>query len=86
MIYLMQGLPASVLFCLTGAIISERVFGVPGVGGLLTTAIAAKDNGIIIACTVFYAFLTALSVILGDLLLAKYDPRVSLTAGGRGEG
>ena len=86
MIYLMQGLPASVLFCLTGAIISERVFGVPGVGGLLTTAIAAKDNGIIIACTVFYAFLTALSVILGDLLLAKYDPRVSLTAGGKGEG
>lgn len=81
MVYLMQGLPGSILGCLTGAIITERVFAVPGVGGLLTTAIDSKDNGIIIACTVFYTFLTILSIILGDLLLSRYDPRVSLTDG-----
>ena len=86
MIYLVHGIPASILGCLTGAIITERVYAVPGVGNLLTTAINAHDNGIIIACTVFYTTLSILSLILGDLLLAKYDPRISLSSergGGR---
>ena len=86
MIFLVHGIPGSILGCLIGAIITERVYSVPGVGGLLTTAINQHDNGIIIACTVFYTFLSILSIILGDLLLAKYDPRISLSSskgGGR---
>ena len=86
MIYIVHGIPGSILGCLTGAIITERVYSVPGVGNLLTVAINSHDNGIIVACTVFYTTLSIVSVILGDLLLAKYDPRISLTAskgGGR---
>ena len=86
MIYLVQGIPASILSCLTGAIITERVYAVPGVGNLLTNAINSHDNGIIVACTVFYTTLSILAIILGDLLLAKYDPRISLNkdkGGGR---
>lgn len=86
LIYLVQGIPGSILGCLTGAIITERVYSVPGVGNLLTDAINGHDNGIIIACTVFYTSLSILSIILGDLLLAKYDPRISLSdskGGGR---
>lgn len=86
MIYLVHGIPGNILGCLTGAMITERVYSVPGVGGLLTTAINTHDNGIIIACTVFYTTLSIISVILGDLLLAKYDPRISLSeskGGGR---
>jgi oligopeptide transport system permease protein len=37
------------------------------------------DNGIIIGGTVFYTFLSILALLLGDILLAKYDPRVSFT-------
>jgi len=86
MIYLVHGIPANILGCLTGAIITERVYAMPGVGNLLTTAINGHDNGIIVACTVFYTTLSLISVILGDLLLAKYDPRISLSSskgGGR---
>ncbi len=86
MIFLIHGLPASILGCLIGAIITERVYAVPGVGNLLTNAINGHDNGIIIACTVFYTFISILSIILGDLLLAAYDPRISLSSergGGR---
>ena len=85
-IFLVHGIPASILGCLTGAIITERVYSVPGVGNLLTEAINQHDNGIIVACTVFYTSLSILPVILGDLLLAKYDPRISLSSskgGGR---
>jgi len=84
LIYLVHGIPSSILFCLTGAIITERVYGVPGVGNLLTTAINKHDNGVIVACTVFYTSLSILAVILGDLLLAKYDPRISLSEEGGG--
>ncbi len=74
---IVHGIPASVLGCLTGAIITERVYAVPGVGSLLTNAINSHDNGIIIACTVFYTSLSVISLILGDLLMAKVDPRIS---------
>jgi len=84
MIYLVHGIPANILGCLTGAIITERVYSVPGVGNLLTTAINMHDNGIILACTVFYTSLSIISLILGDLLLAKYDPRISLSEEGGG--
>ena len=86
MIPLVHGIPGSILGCLVGAIITERVYGVPGVGNLLTTALNQHDNGIIVACTVFYTTLSIISLILGDLLLAKYDPRISLSSergGGR---
>ena len=86
MIYLVHGIPANILGCLTGAIITERVYAMPGVGNLLTAAINGHDNGIIVAVTVFYTSLSIISVILGDLLLAKYDPRISLSSskgGGR---
>ena len=84
MIYLVHGIPAEILGCLTGAIITERVYSVPGVGNLLTTAINAHDNGIIVACTVFYTALSIISLILGDLLLATYDPRITLSEEGGG--
>lgn len=86
LIFIVHGIPGSIIGCLTGAIITERVYAVPGVGNLLTNAINGHDNGIIVACTVFYTSLSILSIILGDLLLAKYDPRISLSdskGGGR---
>ncbi len=86
LIPLVHGIPGSILGCLTGAIVTERVYAVPGVGGLLTNAINGYDNSVIVAVTVFYTTLSIVSVILGDLLLAKYDPRISLSSskgGGR---
>lgn len=86
LIPLVHSIPGNVLGCLTGAIITERVYAVPGVGNLLTNAINSHDNGVIVACTVFYTSLSIISIILGDLLLAKYDPRISLSeskGGGR---
>ena len=50
---IVHGIPGSVLFAMTGAIITERVYVVPGAGNLLTNAINANDNGVIVgeACS-----------------------------------
>lgn len=84
MIRIVHDLPAEIIFCLTGAIITERVYGIPGVGQLLTTALTKHDNGVIVAAVVFYTSLSLLALLLGDLLLIKYDPRISLTSEGGG--
>lgn len=76
---IVHGIPASVLMAMTGAIITERVYLVPGAGNLLTEAINKYDNGVIVGVTLFYAILTVLSVILGDVLMATVDPRISFT-------
>lgn len=80
---IVHDIPASILFALTGAIITERVYVVPGTGNLLTNAINAYDNGVIVGVTLFYAVLTVVSVILGDVLMSVMDPRVSFTAKAR---
>ncbi len=77
---IVHGLPGSVLFAMTGAIITERVYVVPGAGNLLTTAINKYDNGVIVGVALFYAILTVTSVIIGDVLMAAMDPRISFTA------
>ena len=76
---IVHGIPGSVIFAMTGAIITERVYSVPGAGNLLTTAINKYDNGVIVGVTLFYATLSVVSIILGDVLMAAVDPRISFT-------
>lgn len=80
---IVQGVPGSILFSITGAIITERVYVVPGAGNLLTTAIGAYDNGVIVGLTLFYALLSIASVIMGDVLMSIVDPRISFTTKAR---
>ena len=77
---IVHGIPGSVLGAMTGAIITERVYSVPGAGNLLTEAINKYDNGVIVGVTLFYAILTVVSIILGDILMATVDPRISFTS------
>jgi len=80
---IVHGIPGSVLGAMVGAIITERVYVVPGAGNLLTKAINFYDNGVIVGVTLFYALLTVTSIILGDILLTIIDPRISFTSKAR---
>ena len=77
MIPIVHNIPANILGALVGAIITERVYVVPGAGNLLTKAINFYDNGVIVGVTLFYALITVISIILGDVLMAMVDPRIS---------
>ena len=77
---IIHGIPASVLGCLTGAIITERVYVVPGAGNLLTEAINKYDNGVIVGVSLFYAILSVVAIILGDVLMSMVDPRISFSS------
>ena len=80
---IVHGIPASILGAMVGAIITERVYVVPGAGNLLTKAINFYDNGVIVGVTLFYACLSVVSIILGDILMSMVDPRISFTSKAR---
>ena len=42
-------------------------------------AICLPDNGVIVGMTLFYALLSVVSIILGDILMSIIDPRISFT-------
>lgn len=74
-----HGIPAELLGALVGAIITESIYRVPGAGYLLTDAIGRYDNGVIVGLTMFYAVLSIVSLIFGDILMSLIDPRISFT-------
>lgn len=80
---IVHGIPGAVLFSLVGALITERVYVVPGVGGLLVNAIQKYDNGVIVGVALFYATLSVVSVILGDVMMSMVDPRISFNTKAR---
>ena len=80
---IVHGIPGSILGALTGAIITERVYVVPGAGNLLTQAINKYDNSVIVGVTLYYAILSVTSLILGDILMSMVDPRISFSSKAR---
>ncbi len=62
----------------SGAIILETVFNWPGIGQLYFRAIGIYDTPVILANTVVYAYLLAITVFLLDFIYALVDPRVSV--------
>ncbi len=79
---LAQYLPYSLLLTIGGSLLAERFFSVPGMGPLLTDAIARYDTNVVQAVVMLYASLGILGVFLGDILMTLIDPRIRLTGKG----
>jgi len=61
-----------------GAIITEQIFRVPGIGSLLISAILANDTPVIMAVTFVFACLVVLFNLIADVLYGWLDPRITL--------
>ena len=61
---------------LGGAVVTERVFAIPGMGSLLIEAVAYVDVQLIVGLTLFAAFLVVLLNFVVDLVYGALDPRV----------
>ncbi|HEY7844754.1 MAG TPA: ABC transporter permease [Bradyrhizobium sp.] len=60
-----------------GAIITEQIFRIPGIGSLLISAILANDTPVIMAVTFVFACLVVLFNLLADIIYGWLDPRIS---------
>jgi peptide/nickel transport system permease protein len=60
-----------------GAIVTEQIFRVPGIGSLLISAMLSNDTPVIMAVTFVFACLVILFNLIADLLYGWLDPRIS---------
>jgi peptide/nickel transport system permease protein len=60
-----------------GAIITEQIFRIPGIGSLLISGILANDTPVIMAVTFVFACLVVVFNLLADIIYGWLDPRIS---------
>jgi len=60
-----------------GAIVTEQIFRIPGIGSLLISAILANDTPVIMAVTFVFACLVILFNLLADIIYGWLDPRIA---------
>ena len=63
---------------LTGSVLIEKIFSIPGIGAQFVDSIPAKDFPVIMATTIVYAVILMLFILVTDILTAIVDPRVRL--------
>jgi peptide/nickel transport system permease protein len=70
----------SLLFAvlLSGTVVVENVFAIPGLGSLLVSAVSARDFPIIQALTFIFGIAVILAGLIADLVQGAMDPRVRL--------
>ncbi len=66
-------------FLVTGSVIVESVFAIPGIGRTFVTAVQSRDYPLILATTILFALVVALANLVVDLLYVVIDPRVRLS-------
>ena len=74
---MIQYIPASILYTICGSIYIESLYSVPGMGGLLVDVIGRQDNPMVQALVMIYSCIGIVGLLLGDLLMAVIDPRIS---------
>jgi oligopeptide transport system permease protein len=79
---LVQYFPQQILLTVAGSLIVESIYSIPGMGGLLVSAIRQQDNPLVQTIVLLYAILGVIGVFLGDILMVLVDPRIKLDAKG----
>lgn len=75
---IVNGLPTSLVLQISGAVITESVFGIPGMGKMLPDSVKAANNNMVITLTFIFTTLAVFAVFLGDILMTRVDPRIRL--------
>jgi peptide/nickel transport system permease protein len=60
-----------------GAIVTEQIFRVPGIGSLLISSMLSNDTPVVMAVTFVFSCLVVLCNLIADILYAWLDPRIS---------
>lgn len=63
-------------YLLTGSLVVEQVFGLPGIGKYFVTAALNRDYGVVLGTTILYMFIILALNLIVDLVYAWLDPKV----------
>ncbi len=86
MIPVLTSVVASLPFLITGSLILENFFGIPGLGSYTIDALHANDFAVVRSMVYLGSVLYIAGLILTDISYALVDPRITFTTGGRTQG
>ena len=67
---------------MTGSLVVEKIFAIPGVGSLLVTAIQSNDYNVVISLSFVYSAMYIIIMLVVDILYGIIDPRIRLAKDG----
>ncbi len=71
-----------VVSLMTGSLVVEKIFAIPGLGSLFVKAIQVNDYNVVIAIAFIYSLLFIVVMLVIDLLYGVIDPRIRIAKGG----
>lgn len=66
--------------CVGGAVVTETIFSIPGVGALLINAVKSRDIPVVMGVLIFVSAIVGIINLLVDLICARIDPRIDLAS------
>ncbi|MED1202517.1 oligopeptide ABC transporter permease [Heyndrickxia acidicola] len=66
---------------MTGSLVIENIFVIPGIGNQFVTSITTNDFGVIMGTTILFAVMLVVVILIVDLLYGVIDPRIRLSGG-----
>ena len=78
MVVVLPSIFGSFVGILGGSLIIEKIFGIPGVGGLLLNAMNGRDYNVFIMVSCFYTLISLLSSLVVDISYGFIDPRIRM--------
>lgn len=68
-----------IAFIITGSLVVEKIFVVPGLGKYFVSSIQNRDYSMVMGTTIFLAILVVVMMLISDILYKLFDPRVDLS-------
>ena len=66
---------------MTGSLVVEKAFSIPGLGSLYVSAIQSNDFNVVLAISFIYSLMFIFTMLLVDILYGVIDPRIRLAKG-----
>lgn len=79
MIPLITALAPLAVYLITGSLVIEQIFRVPGIGEQFVSSIQVNDYSMILGTTIFLALLFVIALLIQDVMYAVIDPRIRVS-------
>jgi oligopeptide transport system permease protein len=66
------------IYLITGSLVVEQIFAVPGIGEQFIQSVVVNDYSMILGTTIFFSVMFILALLLQDILYGIIDPRIRI--------
>lgn len=85
MVPIMPMIVSEFVMVLSGSLIIEKIFGIPGIGSTYVSSILERDYSLFLAVSMFYTVISLVATLVIDLCYGLIDPRIRIGGGKNNE-